>query len=286
MEEIKKEEISCGCDSNCDCGTDCDCGCESGNDCGCDPKAKCRAKVAIIILSILVLGTIVVFSIIRDKFVNNNMFQISVVGQGKVTYVPDTANVTLGVQVDKAAKAEDALNQLNKTMNGIIEAVAKLGVDKGDIKTQNYNLSANYDYNFGTSKVSGYNANQAIVIKIKDLTKNQDLVSKVIAEATKSGANQVSGITFENSNIDNLKQEARIKAIENAKEKSKGMEESLGVKFGKIVGMWENTVSSPEMPYYADAKMGMGGAVTNISPVVPSGTQDVIVEVNVSYKIK
>ncbi len=278
MEEIKKMECECG--DNCKCDSNCDCGC--GSESGCRKKVK----IALVFFAIIVLGAIVIVSILRDRIVNQNQFQISVVGQGRISYEPDTANITLGVQIDKVAKAEDALNQLNNKTNKIIEAVTKLGILKEDIKTQNYNLYANYDYVNNISKVSGYNANESIVIKVKDIQNNQDLISKVISEATKAGANQISGVVFENSNIDNLKQEARVKAILNAKEKSKEIEKSLGVKLGKIVGMWENYISPVSEAVYSDYGKGGMGAGGSVTPNIPTGTYEVLVETNLSYKIK
>lgn len=265
-------------DSNCECGNDCKCGCH------CNSKKK--LKIALVFFAIIVLGAIVIVSILRDRIVNQNQFQISVVGQGRISYEPDTANITLGVQIDKVAKAEDALNQLNEKTNKIIEAVTKLGVAREDIKTQNYNLYANYDYVNTVSRVSGYNANESIVIKVKDIQSNNSLISKVISEATKAGANQINGVVFDNSNIDNLKQEARVKAIFNAKEKSKEIEKSLGVKLGKIVGMWENYISPVTEAVYSDYAKGGMGAGANVTPNIPTGTYEVFVETNLSYKIK
>ncbi len=277
-EETKKIDSNCDCGDNCNCDPSCNCGCH----CGC----KKKVKIALLFLAIIVLGAIVIVSILRDRIVNQNQFQISVVGQGRIAYEPDTANITLGVQIDKVAKAEDALNQLNDKTNKIIEAVTKLGVAREDIKTQNYNLYANYDYVSGISKISGYNANESIVIKVKDIQNNNSLISKVISEATKAGANQINGVVFDNSNIDNLKQEARVRAILNAKEKSKEIEKSLGVKLGKIVGMWENYISPVSETVYSDyAKGGMGAGV-NVTPNIPTGTYEVFVETNLSYKIK
>lgn len=249
-------------------------------------EQKSKSKIILMILLVLILGAIVIVSILRDRIVNQNQFQISVVGQGRVSYTPDTANITLGVQVDKVFKAEEALNQLNQKTDKIIQAISGLGIAKEDIKTQNYSLYGNYDYVSGVSRVSGYNANQSIVIKVRDIEKNQDLISRVISEATRAGANQINGVVFENSNIDSLKQEARIKAISSAREKSKDIENAMGVKLGKIVGMWENYISPMPESAYSDYGKGGMGAASSVSPTIPTGTYEVLVEVNLSYKLK
>lgn len=277
-EETKKCDCGCNCDTDCKCDSNCKCGCH----------CKKKSKIAFMFLAIIIFGAIVIVSILRDRIVNQNQFQISVVGQGKVFYEPDTANITLGVQIDKLFRADDAINQLNKKANVIIDAITKLGIAKEDIMTQNYNLYSNYDLIGNVSKVNGYSANESIVVKVKDITNNQELISKVISEATKAGANQINGVTFENSNIDNLKQQARVEAIKNAKEKSKAIEDALGIHFGKIVGMWENYIY-PTQDFssadYGKGGMGIGGGAVS-TPSIPSGTYEVLVETNISYRIK
>lgn len=244
-------------------------------------------KITLWIIAILALAGVVTVSIIRDRIVNPIQNQVSVVGQGRVSYQPDIANVTLGVQIDKVAKAEDALNQLNDKVNKIVTAVKAVGIAQEDIQTQNYSLSPQYDYVNNVSSLAGYNANQQLIIKVRKINENQDLLSKVIAEATKVGANQVNGIAFDVSNIEDLKQQARVKAINDAKSKAGSLAEASGVGLGKIIGWWENVVQAPGIgnTTYADGKGGMG-AGGGVTPTVPTGTQEVVIEINLNYRVK
>ena len=103
-----------------------------------------------LILAGLVLVTIVaVVSLVRERVINPVQNQVTVYGQGKVEYKPDTASVTLGVRVDRAGSAGEALEQLNVKIKKISDAVLALGIPVDDIKTQNYNLYPNYDYKDG-----------------------------------------------------------------------------------------------------------------------------------------
>jgi len=256
------------------------------------PKKKIGAgKTAVAIILILVLGGVAVVSILRDRIVNYQQNQVSVAGQGKVTYQPNLASIILGVQVDKAAKPEDALNQLNSKIKNIVAAIKGQGIAPEDIVTQNYSLSPQYDYINNISTVGGYTANQQISVKIRDIQKNSDKVSQVLAEAGKAGANQVSSITFNVANLEDLKQQARILAIADANNKAVKLARAAGVRLGKIIGWWENYVQGPGqgMPYYADGKggaSGIGGGANYSSPTIPSGSQEIIVEMNLNYRIK
>jgi len=245
-------------------------------------------KIILAALAMVLIAVVVVVSIVRDRIVNQQQWQVSVIGQGKVSYQPDIAKVTLGVQIDKAAQAPDALNQLNERVTKIIESIKADGIASEDIQTQNYSLYPQYDFIDNASKLSGYNANQQLVIKVRGITGNSGLVSKVISEATKAGANQVLGVTFDVVNIEDLKQEARLKAIADAKMKAGKVARAAGVRLDKVVGWWENIIQAPGLPGSPyDGKGGMGGnAQASVSPVIPAGSQEVIIEMNLNYRIK
>ena len=246
-------------------------------------------KNGLMLAALLIIGAIVIVALIREKIVDNNNETVSVVGQGKVTYAPDIANVTLGVQVDNVKKADEALNQLNNAINKIIPAVKKLGIAPEDIQTQNYTLFPQYNVIDNVSTVTGYNANQQILVKIRGFKAGSDQVSKVISESSKAGANQIVGVTFDTSQLENLKQEARLKAITDARAKAGNIAQAAGVKLGKVVGWWENLILAPGTGQYTSVdygKGGMGGGGGASTPSVPSGSQEIIIEINLNYRVK
>jgi hypothetical protein len=250
-------------------------------------------KIAALIILIVAIAGICIVSIIRDRIVNYPQWTVSVTGQGKIAYSPDVAKVTLGVQIDKVAKAEDALSQLNSKIAKVVAAIKAAGIAEADITTQNYSLYTQYDYvndiNKGsTSVVSGYNANEQVLVKITDVINNKERLNKVIAEASQAGANQVLGIYFEPSNLEDLKQQARVKAMADARGKAQSLAGAAGVRLKKVVGWWENVVQAPGIntPYY-DGKGGMGGgAGTMVSPTIPTGSQEIIIEESINYQLK
>lgn len=250
-----------------------------------------QSKNVLIGLGIIALTVIILVSITREKIVNDDNREVSVTGQGKVSTQPDTANISVGVQIDKAPTSEEALKQLNEKMTKLIAAVEALGIQREQIQTQNYSLYPQYDYKDGISSQSGFNANQQVTVKVKDIQKNPELVQKVVEAAGASGSNQISGVSFSVGDLNELKQQARILAIEDAKKKSSGLAQATGVKLGKITGWYENVIQSPE-PMYREQALGMGGdavAAKEISAVradIPSGSQDIIVEMNVNYEIE
>ena len=255
------------------------------SECACAHSWK-SPRVIIMIVGMLLLAGIITVAILRDRIINQQFRSVTVTGQGKVAYNPDIAIVTLGVQIDKLAKPEEALSQLNNKVSSIVKAVKALGITEENIQTQNYSLYPQYDYKDNISVVSGYNANQQIVIKVVDYDKSPNKLSTVIAEASKAGANQVNNLAFDASNMNDLKQTARIEAISDAKSKSDALAAAAGVQLEDITGWYENLINP--LPVYATdygkGGMGAGGAVSN--PVIGAGGREVIIEIGVTYNIK
>lgn len=245
------------------------------------------SKVIITIIGMILLAGIIVAAILRDRIVNQSQYQVSVVGQGKVSYQPDVANITIGIQIDRVAKADEALKQLNERMNNIVNALKVAGIKDEDLKTQNYSLLSHYDYIDNVSTLSGYNANEQLVVKVNDIKTNPSLVGKAVEAASKVGANQIIDITYNVSNLEDLKQQARIMAISDAKNKANVLARAAGVSLGNIVGWWENLIQAPGVfTQYYDSTKGGGSGGGAVAPSLPNGNQDIITEISVSYRIK
>lgn len=241
-------------------------------------------KTVFAFTALVLLGVIIIVAILQDR-IFNNQWQVSVMGTAKVPYIADTASITLGVQIDKSRTAEIALNELNQSMDQIVDALKTVGVPDEDVQTQNYSLYPQYDYIEGESRLAGYNANQQVKVKVRNLQQNEGLLSKVLAATASAGVNQVHSIQFEASNLEALKQQARILAIQDAQQKAAEMEATLDVNLGKIVGWWENMTSGPlPIPYYAEGKGGMGGG--GYDPTIPTGSSELIMEIGVNYLVK
>jgi uncharacterized protein YggE len=245
-----------------------------------DFKSRSPMKWVFLIFLVLCLSGVVAISILRDKIVNNNQNQVTVNGRGSVSYQPDIANVVLGVQIDRMENSEEALKVLNEKVGKIITNLTLLGVDAKNIKNQAYALQPIFDHIDGANILVAYNANQQIIIKVEGMDNNFSLLNQVISESVKAGANQVLGVSFESSKMEELKQGARLLAIEDAKLKSSTLANAIGISLGEKVGWWENVINPS--PYYDYSYLGTGGG----GPIINSGVHEVVVELGINYKIK
>lgn len=254
-------------------------------------KQNFKSSIAIWIVGMLVLGTIVVAAILRERIVNPDKSQVSVTGRGIVSYQPDIANVTMGVQIDKVPKAENALEQMNEKTNKIIAALENLGISKDKIMTQNYSVYPQYEYKDGATNLVGYNANQQLVVKVENAASDKETLSKVIANATAAGANQINGISFDVSNLNDLKQQARLAAMADAKSKTNELVEAAGLKKTKrVFGWYETIIKAPDVEVGVPVYAGLGGSDSGktiaSAPQVPSGVQQIIIDIALNYEVE
>lgn len=201
-------------------------------------------------------------------------------GSSEITAIPDEAQVRLGINIrqDTVKQAQDQANQI---INRISKATQDLGVDKKDIKTQNYQLNPEYDYSHDERKIIGYQINTQILVKLTDFEK----LNQIIDNATRLGANQVGGINFSLSEDkrNELKKQAREEAIGKAKQNATELSKLAGIKLGKVVNVIESAGSnSYPQPRYDQSKLMMAdkSAPTQIEP----GSETYTYNVTLSYE--
>ncbi len=189
-------------------------------------------------------------------------------GDSKITTVPDKAVVSLGITVNEST-VKSAQDKANKIINDINSELGKLGIEKKDIKTDNYSLYPNYDYGNGAQRITGYNVNANLSVSISDFAK----LNQAVDAATSVGANQVGGINFTLSDDKkkDVENEARKEAIENAKSKAQELAGLAGMKLGKIVNVYETpqfegAMYAKDMVSALPQAGGGAGAPTNIEP--------------------
>lgn len=206
--------------------------------------------------------------------------ELVVVGEGKVDITPNLATVDLGIVANNVRTVEEVQSQINKTNNAIVDEMKKIGIDKKDIKTSNYSISPNYNYTTGgNGQISGYNGNATVTVKVHDTSK----LPQVLTSSTKAGANQIIGTNYSIENPENYREEARSKAIANAKEQAQKIANSLGVHLGKAVNIVESTGNQGPIPMAygkSEALMMGGGAAPDLQP----GTQTITSTVTVYFE--
>ncbi len=203
----------------------------------------------------------------------SNSFTVD--GTGEVEVKPNSANVSVGVQ-SQGATAKAVQDQMNASINKVTAAIKAVGIDEKDIQTQNYSVNPQYDYSAG-QKITGYMASTNLTINIRDVNK----ANSVLDAATAAGANQVGGINFDVSDKTQFENEARQKAVADAKKKAQQAASVAGFRLGRIVSYSENPDNEPRPILYAADAAKNSAAPTQVQP----GTNTVSVNVSIGYEI-
>jgi uncharacterized protein YggE len=213
---------------------------------------------------------------------NNVRDTITIEGEGKVNAKPDIAQVVMGV-TSEGVDLGQVQTQNTQKMNALTASLKTAGVAEKDLQTQQYSISPKYDYSNNSQRITGYQVSQQLVVKIRDLSK----VGSLITQAAQLGANQVNALTFTFDDPSALQQEARRKAIEDAREKANDLAKALGVNVVRVVSFSESTGNgSTSMPMYAYAREADAMKVQAPAPDIQVGSSDLASHLSVTFEIR
>jgi uncharacterized protein len=200
---------------------------------------------------------------------------VSVTGEATVSVPPDLAQVDGGVSSD-AKTAREAFEANNAAMGKVLLALKSAGIDAKDIQTSRLSLQPQSALSRpGPSPIVGYRANNRVTVRVRDVAK----VASVIDTLVGAGANDIGGIVFSVSNASKLLDEARERAIADARRKAEIYARAAGVTLGAPVSISEESSPGP-MPYRRIA------AGMPVSAPVAQGEETLQVTVSVSWAIK
>lgn len=253
-----------------------------------------RTKRLIYTVLALLIAFLAVKTVYELQLIGNSNYDkqatntITVSGKGEAVAIPDIA--TFSFSVTKEAETADAAQQLaTDAANKILAVIKTAGVDDKDVKTSNYNLSPQYDYNQvvcvaypcpSRQTLRGYQVTQTFEVKIRDIAKAGSLVVNV----TKAGATDIYGPNFSVDKEDSVIAEARDQAIVNAKAKADAIAKGLNVRLVRIVSFTEDEGGS----YYPQTAVSSFGAMKDsaATPAIPVGQSKYARTVYITYEIR
>lgn len=114
--------------------------------------------------------------------------------------------------------AKIALDKNTTIVNEVIKKLSEKSIPADDIQTSFYNLTPVYNNVNNFSEIISYTAEQQLTVKVRDIqNKGEKKIGKIIEVASNAGVNQVNGISYDYLELDKIKQQARIMAINDAR---------------------------------------------------------------------
>jgi hypothetical protein len=205
--------------------------------------------------------------------------RVDIVATGEVSRVPDIARISAGV-VTTATTATAALEQNTRQMRTVRDALRKAGIADRDIQTSAINLHPDYrhDERGGQPQLIGYRAQNEVSVRFRDIANTGKILDALVAQ----GANQINGPMLTIDKPEAALDEARTRALANARARAELYARATGKKVGRILAISEGG-SNPVMMMRREAIQVTGSAADG--NMIEPGEQVLSISLTVSYEL-
>jgi uncharacterized protein YggE len=205
---------------------------------------------------------------------------IAVTGTGSVYAAPDTARIQAGV-VTEAARASEAVAANTAAMQKVFAALDAAGIEKKYVQTSRFDVSPVYADGGvvrGRPQIAGYQATNQVSVEVRGV----DRVGAVLDALVGAGANEMGGVSFEIAEPAPLLDEARRKAVADARRKADLYARETGTTLGRVLRVDETGGGPGPMPV-AFARMEKADMAA--PPPMAPGQLEIAVTVAVTWSL-
>jgi uncharacterized protein len=253
--------------------------------------------VATILMALLALFILALFineirSSNADAYGSQPVPSITVSGEGDVMATSDIATLSVNISKD-ASTTTQAQADLNDAVTKALAYVKTQNVDDKDVKSEYGGVSPKYAATSPVTcmiypcpqpsqKIVGYTATQSITITVRAI----DNANTIRTGLANLGITDISGPTFSIDNSETYTDQARAKAIDDARAKAIVLAGQLHVHLGKIVNFSENG-STPGPIMYSAKAMSSSAVAPDMAmpPTLPTGQNKITSNVTITYEI-
>lgn len=176
--------------------------------------------------------------------------RLVVTGEGQIEAAPDMAIISLGVRTD-AKTAGEALKQNSDRVATVLSGLTAAGVEARDMQTSGLSLGPqweNYVVNGeGRNRIVGFTASNMVTVRVRDLPGLGRILDRVVA----NGANTFNGLQFDLQERRASLDEARRRAVADARRKAALYAEAAGVTLGPVLALTEPGTGGRPQPMFA-----------------------------------
>jgi len=206
---------------------------------------------------------------------------MTVSGQGEVKAAPDEAVLSAGV-VTQARSAAAALAANSRAMNGVFDALKRIGIPDKSVQTSDFSVTAQYQtdqHGNTTQKIIGYQVSNNVTVVVDDLGKLGSAIDALVT----SGANSMGDIAFTFRDPKQLLTEARAEAVKDALQRANTYASAAGVMLGPITSIGENGDVTPRPMM---RKLMTMSAANDLATPVAAGEDSITAGVSITFEIR
>ncbi len=177
---------------------------------------------------------------------------ITITAEGQVEAAPDMATISLGVTTN-AKTAGEAMAGNSDALSTVVEKLKAAGIEPRDLQTTGLSLQPNWNNSSSsTNRIDGYTASNILTVRVRAL----DTLGTILDAAVKDGANTLNNVTFGIADPAPLMDEARKRAVANARARAELLAGAAGVTLGEITTITEGGSADPR-PQFGFARAAM-----------------------------
>ncbi|MBW8824061.1 MAG: SIMPL domain-containing protein [Xanthomonadales bacterium] len=201
-------------------------------------------------------------------------------GEGKVSVAPDMARIVLSVS-KRDAVAANAKQAVDAAVNGYLEVLKRNRISEADVSASAISLGEDFEWQNNRKVSRGFRGSRNVSVHLRDVSKLNALMDAGLA----AGMNEIDSVTFESSNEDALRQEARRKAAAQSRERATELAMAYGATLGKIYSI--NSVASSLASRYGRGELATVTVTAMNAPGVVSAGQYIAptIEFNESVQV-
>lgn len=204
---------------------------------------------------------------------------LTTTGQGTATVIPDQLTFNVGVSVTRPDVA-GAMKTANAELKQVMAALTKVGVAERDMKTAN--LSINPQYDERGRRITGYQVDQQLAVKVRQLAKAGEAIGAATAAAGNDA--RLDGVSFDVQDRTAVLAQARKAAVAAARRDAETYAKASDMRLGDVVRLKEVTAPEPS-PQQMDGFADMALTVPQAAKIAP-GEQDFKIRLEVVWELE
>src|SRR3989344_2989550 len=235
-------------------------------------------KITLILSAVILIIVFGSLFIVKDFVSQGNV--ISSEGEARLKVTPDITKVYFSVET-KDVSADKAKNMNNEIFNRILTSLTVNGINKDDVKTEQFSVNENIEWDGTKSVNNGFIAQHSASISLKDFEK-----IGVVIDAVVNNGGKINYVNFELSQEkqNEFKTQALKMASEDATRKAEAIASGLNKKLGSLVSVQTSDFGYRPWPVFAQS--GVADKIAIEKAVINPSDQDVTATVTVQYRIK
>lgn len=170
-------------------------------------------------------------------------------GEGKVSVAPDSAVVTM-VATHRSADAAEAKRVVDRAVNALLEAAPRFKVKPDEMSASDLALHEDVDYDERDRRLpTTHIATREVKVRLGDL----DRLGPWTDAALAAGFTSIAEIRFASTREASLREDARARAVADAREQAGGLASAFGGRLGPVYSI--NSLGSMQSAGYGNTSL-------------------------------